>query len=215
MTNVAASTAIAVPGLEIAISTPAIAGPITSPTCRARPSSAFASLQVLAARDLRNEAAGRRLEARIEHAVERGEGHDVPELGGVGQQQRGERRLHRAAPEVRHDHDVAAVQPVRPHSGGEDQDGERERLRGQHDSELAGRPVEVVEHRERKRDREQRVADDRHGLAGEQQPELRKREDRGEPHRATVASVALTCHAQLTQLGHGGECDSRRDRCGE
>ena len=54
----------------------------------------------------------------------------------------------------------------------EDQQREREGLRGEHEAELAGAPVELVEHREGERHREQRVADEGDRLAGEQQAQL-------------------------------------------
>ena len=44
-------------------------------------------------------------------------------------------------------------------------------LRGEHEPELPGRAVELVEHGERERDGEQRVADERDGLAGEEHPQ--------------------------------------------
>ena len=62
-----------------------------------------------------------------------------------------------------------AGQPVGPDAGDEDQQREREGLRGEHEAELAGAPVELVEDGEGERDREQRVADERDRLAGQQQ----------------------------------------------
>ena len=63
------------------------------------------------------------------------------------------------------------VQPVGPDACDEDEQGERERLRGEHETELAGRPVELVEDREGEGHREQRIAHERHRLAGQQQPQ--------------------------------------------
>ena len=51
--------------------------------------------------------------------------------------------------------------PARPDARREDQQRERERLRGEHETELPGRPVELVEDGEGERHREQRVADER------------------------------------------------------
>ena len=66
-----------------------------------------------------------------------------------------------ARPDVGHEHDALAGQPVGPDARREHQHGQRERLRGQHEAQLPGGAVELVQDRERQRHREQGVADER------------------------------------------------------
>ena len=67
-------------------------------------------------------------------------------------------------------------------------------LRGEHEAELPARAVELVEHGERERDGEQRVADERDGLAGQEHPQRADPEggervgDAGGGHRRSEAT---------------------------
>ena len=137
---------------------------------------------------------------------------DVPELRLAGEQERGERGLHGAAPEVGHDHQVAPVHAVRPHPRGEDQHRHRQRLRGEHEPELRRRAVQVVQDRERQRDRQQRVAEDRHRLPAEQQPELPEPQDRGHGRIVLVAHAAGPGQAEAAHLGDRRERAARLGR---
>ncbi len=121
--------------------------------------------------DLGDEPAGGRPEERLEDPVEGDQRDEHPELGGAGEQQRRDDRLHNHPSEIGHEHEPLPGQPVGPDARDQDEQGERERLRGEHEAELAGRPVELVEDREGEGDREQRIAHERHRLAGQQQPQ--------------------------------------------
>jgi hypothetical protein len=123
------------------------------------------------------EAARGRAEERLERAVERRQRDQVPELGAAAQQQRGGDRLDDRATDVGDQHQAAARDPVGPHARGKDQERHRQHLRREHQAELARGAVEPVEHRERERDRQQRVAEHGHRLAREQQAEVAVTED--------------------------------------
>ena len=92
-------------------------------------------------------------------------------------------RLHERASEVGDEHEPAARHAVRPDARGQDEERHRHDLRGEHDPELRGRAVEPVEDREGERDRQQRVAEHRDGLAPEEQPEVAVAKDGDVAHR--------------------------------
>ena len=194
-TNVAASMATAAPGLSTTISTPAAAGPSTWPAFMARPISALACCSSDAGTSRGHQPARRGAEERLEAAVDGDERDQVPQLRRAGQQQRGDRRLHEAATHVRDQHQPPPRHPVGPHAGDQHERGHRDDLRGEHEAELRRRAVQPVEDGERERDREQRVAEHRDRLAGEQQAEVAVAQD-GRPEHGGTLRVRAVARAQ-------------------
>ena len=167
-----ASTPIAAPGTDRDHEQPAERRTEHRPDVLREAHQRVRLLQVLGPGDLRDEAARGRPEERLEGPVDGDERDQHPQLGGARQQQRGDHRLHDHPSEIGHEHEPSAGQAVCPDACRQDQQGEREGLRGEHEAELAGAPVELVEHRERERHREQRIADEGDRLPGEQQAQL-------------------------------------------
>ena len=75
---------------------------------------------------------------------------------------------------------------VGPDAADEDEEDLRQPDPGEHDAERGGRAVQVVEHRERERDRRECAAEQRRGAAEEEQPELLLAE-RAEPAHAACS----------------------------
>jgi hypothetical protein len=91
-----------------------------------------------------------------------------------------------------------ARQPIRPHAADEQERDERDRARRQHDAEIARR-AGLLEHRERQRHPDHAVAEQRHGLAEEQQPEralLQRRQPLS--HQRTADTTASATSARGT-----------------
>jgi hypothetical protein len=96
----------------------------------------------------------------------------VPELRVAGQEQRGGRRLARAADEVRNDHHAVAWEAVRQHAAEEQEQDDRALPCRQDDPDVRRRPVQRVQYGERKCDRRHRAPGHRDRAPGEEEPEL-------------------------------------------
>ena len=91
-----------------------------------------------------------------------------PDLGDARDQQRRERSLARDPGQVRADHHGAPRAPVGDDAADQQAGDQRERLAGEDEPDLRGRAAEL-EHRERERDVDHAVAEERGGLPDEEQ----------------------------------------------
>ena len=119
-----------------------------------------------------DEPCRRRLEERLRGAVDRHEHGELPHLCGPREEQDGERRLDEPAHGVGDQHDHLSRQPVGPHSSGEHEHDQGQRLRGEHDAEGGRAPVERLDDGEGERDRDEAVSERRGCLPQPEQPEL-------------------------------------------
>jgi hypothetical protein len=120
----------------------------------------------------RHDSGRRRLEEGLSGSVDRDQDREVPELGGAGEQQQGDRRLDDPADDVGDEHDQLPRQAVGPDSADEHKEDERENVRGEHDTEGGRGAVERADDGERERDRDEAVPERRGCLSEPEQAEL-------------------------------------------
>ena len=128
-------------------------------------------LQATSAGDLGDQSRRGGAEERGGAAHDRRRDHEHPELERSGDQSHRDERLGGRTKAVADEHDPPSRQAVRPHAADEDEEHACDRERGEHQPEVAGRPVQIRQHREGQRDGNQRIADRRRGLAEPEQAE--------------------------------------------
>ena len=109
-------------------------------------------------------------EERLGRAERRLDQRDRPDLDVAGEDQRGQQRVQPEAHEVGHDHHAVPRQPVGPHAADQQEADERERVRREHDPDVARRAD--VGDVQRERDEHDPVAERARRLAEQQQPEV-------------------------------------------
>ena len=134
-----------------------------------------------------NEARGRRREERLRRTNQR-RGHDEhPDLHDPCEQRDGYCRLHCGPDRVASEHHQSSRKAVRPDSADDDEAGAGERERREDETEL-GSAAADLDHRERQRHVDHRVADGGGGLTEPQQPELPLLERSQPAHEPTIAA---------------------------
>ena len=81
---------------------------------------------------LREQARVRGLEERLRRPERRLDHHQLPDLHRAAEDQRGQQRVQPGADQVGDNHDPVALQTVGPHAPEQQQQHERQRLRGEH-----------------------------------------------------------------------------------
>jgi hypothetical protein len=119
---------------------------------------------------LRHDSGRGRIEEGLRGAVERHQGHQLPDLGATREQQRSRDGLGHGAHAVGREHDDVAREPVGPDPADEHEHHHRDHPRGEDQSKRRGRLLEL-EHRERERHGHELVSEVRDGAAREEQPE--------------------------------------------
>ena len=170
--NVAASKASAQPAPTPATTSPASPAPRIAVVLFASRSSAFASCSRPALTTLGTSPLDAGEEERVRRAAHELEDEQLPELGVAREQQQGDGSLRREHDEVGGRHHQVAWDAVGPDAADEDEDDLREPDPRQDEPERGRRAVEVVQHRERERDRRERAAEQGGGAAEKEQPEL-------------------------------------------
>ena len=125
------------------------------------------------------------------------EREDLPELGGIRDQQPGEDALTHQARDVGADHHPAPRQPVREDAACQKEQDLRKRPGCRDEAEI-GDGARDVEHGERKRERNHPRSEPRDGLAEEEKPELALAEGAerlGQPHGPRLLGARGRVHA--------------------
>ncbi len=141
-------------------------------------------LEAAGADDAGDQAGRGREEERVRDAADDLEDDELPELRMAADQERSDCSLRREHDEVGRHHDEVARQAVGPDAADEDEEDLRDPDRGEHDPQVGGRAVQVVEDGERERDGCERAAEQRCGAADEEEAERALAESAEAAHAA-------------------------------
>ena len=157
-------------------------GPISVVSCAGGLGQAVGRGQALDRDDLRDDGVHRREEQRVGDAEHDPHHDEMPQLGASGQDEAGKQADGHAAGDVRGEHQATRRDPVGQRAADDDEDGTRDAGRQEHAAQgEAG--AGQVEHEPGQRDEVELVAEQRHGLADPDEPEVAQdeRSQDGEP----------------------------------